>query len=112
MGATAIVSVILPTFNRLRFLRPTIESVYAQTFADWELIIADDGSDLETRQYLQSLAGDARVVVVWLSHTGRPSIVRESGSQYPKPYIPASGGRKSSPAANLIPSSRSDSPCL
>ena len=77
-ASTAIVSVILPTFNRLRFLRPTIESVYAQTFTDWELIIADDGSDLETRQYLQSLASDPRVLVVWLSHTGRPSMVRNA----------------------------------
>jgi GT2 family glycosyltransferase len=74
---SAIVSVVLPAFNRLRFLRPTIESVYAQTFADWELIIADDGSDLETREYLQSLA-DPRVTVVWLSHTGKPSTVRNA----------------------------------
>jgi glycosyltransferase involved in cell wall biosynthesis len=78
MGA-AIVSVVLPTFNRLRFLRPAIESVYAQTFAGWELIIADDGSDLETREYLQSFAEDPRVTVVWLSHTGRPSMVRNAG---------------------------------
>jgi len=77
-ASTAIVSVVLPTFNRLRFLRPTIESVYAQTFADWELIIADDGSDLETREYLRSLAADARVRVVWLPHTGKPSIVRNA----------------------------------
>ena len=77
-ASTAIVSVVLPTFNRLRFLRPAIESVYAQTFTDWELIIADDGSDLETRQYLQSLANDPRVMVVWLSHTGRPSMVRNA----------------------------------
>ncbi len=78
MGAAAVVSVVLPTFNRLRFLRPAIESVYAQTFADWELMIADDGSDLETRHYLQSLAGDARITVVWLPHTGRPSVVRNA----------------------------------
>ena len=77
-ACTATVSVVLPTFNRLRFLRPTIESVYAQTFTDWELIIADDGSDLETRQYLQSLANDPRVTVVWLPHTGRPSMVRNA----------------------------------
>lgn len=75
---TAIVSVVLPTFNRLRFLRPAIESVYAQTFTDWELIIADDGSDLETMQYLQSLSNQPRVTVVWLPHTGRPSMVRNA----------------------------------
>jgi len=80
-SSTAIVSVVLPTFNRLRFLRPTIESVYAQTFTDWELIIADDGSDLETRQYLESLANHPRVTVVWLPHTGRPSMVRNAALQ-------------------------------
>jgi glycosyltransferase involved in cell wall biosynthesis len=75
---TGLVSVVLPTFNRLRFLRPTVESVYSQTFADWQLIIADDGSDLETRQYLESLAHHPRVQVVWLTHSGRPSIVRNA----------------------------------
>lgn len=76
--AAAIVSVVLPTFNRLRFLRPAVESLYAQTFTDWELIVADDGSGIETRQYLQSLANHPRVDVVWLSHTGRPAIVRNA----------------------------------
>ena len=76
--AAAVVSVVLPTFNRLRFLRPTIQSLYAQTFTDWELIVADDGSDLETRQYLQSLASQPRVNVVWLAHSGRPSVVRNA----------------------------------
>jgi glycosyltransferase involved in cell wall biosynthesis len=72
------VSVVMPTFNRLRFLRPAIESVYAQTFTDWELIIADDGSDPETREYLRSLENHPRVRVVWLPHSGRPSIVRNA----------------------------------
>jgi glycosyltransferase involved in cell wall biosynthesis len=72
------VSVILPTFNRLRFLRPAVESVYAQTFTDWELVIADDGSDLETRQYLQSLANEPRVTLLCLTHSGRPATVRNA----------------------------------
>ena len=76
--AAAIVSVVLPTFNRLRFLRPAVESLYAQTLTDWELIVADDGSDPETKQYLQSLANHPRVTVVWLPHSGRPSIVRNA----------------------------------
>lgn len=71
---TPIVSVIMPTFNRLEFLRPAIQSVFAQTLADWELIIADDGSSAETRAYLESLA-DPRVKIIWLAHSGRPSAV-------------------------------------
>ena len=75
---TPLVSVVLPTFNRLRFLRPAIESVYAQTLADWELIVADDGSEPETRRYLRSLANDARVRLIWLPHSGKPSLVRNA----------------------------------
>jgi glycosyltransferase involved in cell wall biosynthesis len=82
-----LVSVVMPTFNRLRFLRPAIDSVYAQTFGNWELIIADDGSDSETRQFLQSLTNHPHIKVVWLSHTGslaitRNATLREAGGEY------------------------------
>ncbi|HET9391141.1 MAG TPA: glycosyltransferase [Steroidobacteraceae bacterium] len=70
------VSVILPTFNRLNYLRSTVESVLVQTLRDWELIIADDGSGQETRTYLESLQSDRRVRILWLPHSGNPSSVR------------------------------------
>jgi glycosyltransferase involved in cell wall biosynthesis len=70
------VSIILPTFNRLRFLGPALASVYAQTWKDWELVIADDGSDEETRAYLRAAAPGARVL--WLPHSGNPSLVRNA----------------------------------
>lgn len=73
-----LVSIILPTFERLRFLRPTIESVFAQTVSDWELIIADDGSAAPTRAYLHALENEPRVKVMSLPHTGRPAAVRNA----------------------------------
>ncbi|HET7203320.1 MAG TPA: glycosyltransferase family A protein [Steroidobacteraceae bacterium] len=75
---TPTVSVILPTFNRLEYLRPAIESVFGQTFQDWELIVADDGSDEETRAYLKDIGRRPRVKLVWLRHTGYPSRVRNA----------------------------------
>jgi glycosyltransferase involved in cell wall biosynthesis len=68
----------MPTFNRRQFLQPAIESALNQSFANWELIIADDGSDTDTRSYLQSLSAPPRVKVVWLPHSGRPSVVRNA----------------------------------
>jgi glycosyltransferase involved in cell wall biosynthesis len=39
-----IISVIVPVYNRIDFLKQTIESVLAQTSDAWELILVDDGS--------------------------------------------------------------------
>lgn len=72
------VTVILPTFNRLQYLRTAVDSVFAQTYDDWELIVADDGSEEETRAYLSSLAAQPRVRVLWLAHTANPGAARNA----------------------------------
>jgi glycosyltransferase involved in cell wall biosynthesis len=72
------VSIVLPTFNRLKYLRPAVDSVFAQTFTDWELIIADDGSEPQTAAYVAALAHPERVRVLHLPHTGNPGAVRNA----------------------------------
>ena len=71
--APPFVTVVMPTFNRLEYVRAAVASVYAQTFADWELIVIDDGSGDETRRFLRS-PPDPRMSVIFRPHTGiRPS---------------------------------------
>lgn len=57
-----IISIVIPTFNRASLIEKAIDSIRAQTFDDWELIIVDDGSTDNTfevvHQYQQS---DARI---------------------------------------------------
>lgn len=38
------VSIVIPSYGPSEFLRSSIETVLAQTFTDWELIVVDDGS--------------------------------------------------------------------
>src|SRR5258708_5276744 len=75
---TPEVSIVLPSYNRLRYLRDAVDSVRAQTFRDWELIIADDGSGAETATYLAGLARVPQVTILRLAHSGNPSVVRNT----------------------------------
>jgi len=75
-----LISVIVPTFNRLDYLRPALDSVFAQTFDAWELVVADDGSDVATRTHLASLTAPRgqRIERLWLPHRGSPAAVRNA----------------------------------
>jgi glycosyltransferase involved in cell wall biosynthesis len=56
------ISIVMPAYNAERFLAEAIESVLAQTWKDFELIILDDGSQDRTREIAQDYARrDARV---------------------------------------------------
>jgi glycosyltransferase involved in cell wall biosynthesis len=73
---TPTVSVVLPTCERPQFLAATLASIAAQTFADLELIIADDGSGEETRALLRRLAPGAHFIV--LEPRGNPGAARNA----------------------------------
>jgi glycosyltransferase involved in cell wall biosynthesis len=54
-------SVIVPNYNHARFLRRRIDTILAQTFQDFELILLDDCSTDESRSILREYASDPRV---------------------------------------------------
>jgi len=70
------VSIIIPTYNRVRFVGEAIESVLAQTFMDYELIIVDDGSTDDTKNILGKY-GD-RITCIFQDNEG-VSLARNRG---------------------------------
>jgi glycosyltransferase involved in cell wall biosynthesis len=72
------VSIVLPTYDRLAYLKEAVQSVLAQTVADWELIVVDDGSTDDTAAWLESLV-EPRITVVRQAHTGNRSRLRNLG---------------------------------
>jgi glycosyltransferase involved in cell wall biosynthesis len=49
-----VVSILLPTFNRARFLPEAFDAIAAQRYRDWELIVVDDGSTDDTEALVQA----------------------------------------------------------
>ena len=63
------ISVILPAYNSQDYIKKSIESVFAQTFTDFELIIVDDGSTDGTSDIINSLSDD-RIKIISQSNQG------------------------------------------
>ncbi|MGI9099407.1 MAG: glycosyltransferase family 2 protein [Solirubrobacteraceae bacterium] len=55
-----LVSVLLPTRNRLEYLRYAVETVRRQDDGDWELVVSDNDSEEDIAGYLRAL-GDERI---------------------------------------------------
>jgi glycosyltransferase involved in cell wall biosynthesis len=58
----SLVSVIIPTFNRGWILKEAVDSVLAQDYKGFELIVVDDGSTDNTSEILASYGNDIRVL--------------------------------------------------
>lgn len=77
------ISIVLATYNRLPLLRETLSTVSAQTHADWECLVCDDGSSDGTVEFVEGLARqDPRFRLVQGPRFGRPSGPRNRGIQH------------------------------
>lgn len=78
-AALPFFSIIIPTYNREGLVRQTLESVFAQTFTDFEVIIVDDGSADKTLDVVRSF-GD-RVKIFTQKNKG-PGPARNLGARH------------------------------
>src|ERR1700753_834383 len=57
------VSVIIPVKNGMPFIRETLAALQRQTYAAFEVLVVDDASTDDTREFVQSL-GDDRIILL------------------------------------------------
>lgn len=75
----ALVSTIIPVYNRSGMLREAVQSVLAQTYRPIEIIIVDDGSTDDTPQVAQALGRAHPEIVRWVRQENRgPGPAREA----------------------------------
>lgn len=73
------VSVIVPVYNAEKFLRECVESVLAQSFTDWELILVDDGSTDASPDICRNYAQKDKRIKVITKPNGGLSSARNAG---------------------------------
>jgi len=70
------ISIVIPAYNRADLLPQALESVFAQTYQNFEVIVSDDGSTDNTEAVIRQF-GD-RVTYLKNNHSGLPSVARNT----------------------------------
>ena len=71
-----MVSVIMPSYNTANFISESIESVMAQTYTNWELIIVDDFSTDATDDVVKPYLNDFRIIYIKNSKNSGAAVSR------------------------------------
>jgi glycosyltransferase involved in cell wall biosynthesis len=86
-GSPPRIDVVCPTYNRSSAIRPTIESVLAQTVEDWRLLVVSDGSTDDTDEVVRGY-DDPRISLIHCERHGHPGGPRNIGlAAAEAPYI-------------------------
>lgn len=80
------VSVVIPTFNRAKYILESINSVLNQTFTDYEIIVVDDGSTDDTFEKLEQLIENGTIRYYHQQNSGESAArnhgIREAKGKY------------------------------
>lgn len=70
-------SIVIPLFNKEKYIKATLETVFTQTFQDFEIIVVDDGSTDGSMEIVEAF-GDKRIKIFRQENKG-VSVARNKG---------------------------------
>lgn len=80
-----LVSIIMPTYNCANFIARTLDSVQAQTYKNWELIIVDDRSEDNTKEIVDEyIKNDSRISYHLLDANSGAAVARTTAMNLAK----------------------------
>tara|TARA_B100000941_G_C28229963_1_gene411058 strand:+ start:130 stop:612 length:483 start_codon:yes stop_codon:yes gene_type:complete len=65
-----LISVYITNYNYERFLKKAIDSVLAQSFRDFELLIIDDGSTDDSKKIIESYSSNCKIKIIYQQNKG------------------------------------------
>lgn len=82
--AAPLISVVIPVFNRASTIARAIESVLAQSYKNFEIIVIDDGSMDETRNVVKSFQSECPQILYDYQNNSGPAAARNKGIKVAK----------------------------
>jgi glycosyltransferase involved in cell wall biosynthesis len=77
-----LISIITPVYNASKYIAETIESVIAQTYWKWEMIIIDDCSYDGSKKIIKEfMKRDGRIKLIELDQNKGPALARNIGTK-------------------------------
>ena len=85
MRVNNLVSIIMPTYNSVKYVLESVSSVIDQTYINWELIIVDDASNDSTVLSLKEISRqDERIKIIYLDVNSGSAVSRNTGIKLAK----------------------------
>ncbi|MCK9556412.1 glycosyltransferase family 2 protein, partial [bacterium] len=84
---TPDISIVMPTFGQSKYITESLQSIVAQEFENWELVVVIDGEDTETEKILKLwTANDDRIKYITKLNGGTGSALNygffQTGGRY------------------------------
>lgn len=70
MKENPVISVVIPVYNGRAYLKESLDSVFNQTFSDFEIVLVDDGSTEDYTDILSNYKDDERLRYIKKDHNG------------------------------------------
>ena len=86
-SSNALVSVVLPVYNQEAYLPASLDSVFTQTYMNYELIVVDDGSTDSTPEILAEYQQQHRFIVIRQSNAGLPGALNTGFTKAQGEYL-------------------------
>lgn len=63
-------SIVIPTYNRGKYIKYAINSILKQTYSNYEIILVDDGSSDDTREVIKEYIENGTIKYIYINNSG------------------------------------------